>query len=47
MERDGRLELVKDALRILVDELGPDDRVAVVTFGERRPRSCSVRRRAR
>ena len=28
-----RLELVKDALRILVDELGPDDRVAVVTFG--------------
>jgi Ca-activated chloride channel homolog len=33
MEREGRLELVKDALRILVDELGPDDRVAVVTFG--------------
>jgi Ca-activated chloride channel family protein len=34
MERDGRLELVKDALRILVDELGPNDRVAVVTFGD-------------
>jgi Ca-activated chloride channel family protein len=34
MEREGRLELVKDALRILVDELGPDDRVSVVEFGE-------------
>jgi len=33
MQREGRLELVKDALRVLVDELGPDDRVAVVTFG--------------
>ena len=33
MEREGRLELVKDALRVLVDELGPNDRVAVVTFG--------------
>lgn len=34
MEREGRLELVKDALRILVDELGPDDRVSVVAFGQ-------------
>ena len=34
MEREGRLELVKDALRILVDELGPDDRVSVVSFGQ-------------
>ncbi len=34
MQREGRLELVKDALRILVDELRPDDRVAVVTFGD-------------
>ncbi len=34
MQREGRLELVKDALRILVDGLGRDDRVAVVTFGD-------------
>ena len=34
MEREGRLEIVKDALRILVDELGPDDRVSVVAFGQ-------------
>ena len=34
MARESRLELVKDALRILVDELGPDDRVAVVEFGQ-------------
>lgn len=34
MEREGRLELVKDALRILVKELGPDDRVSVVSFGQ-------------
>lgn len=33
MAREDRLGLVKDALRILVDELRPDDRVAVVTFG--------------
>jgi len=34
MEREGRLELVKDALRLLVDELGRDDTVAIVTFGD-------------
>jgi Ca-activated chloride channel homolog len=34
MEREGRLELVKDSLRVLVDQLGPDDRVSVVEFGE-------------
>ena len=34
MARESRLELVKDSLRILVDELGPDDRVAVVEFGQ-------------
>lgn len=34
MERDGRLELVKDALRLLVDGLGPHDTVALVTFGD-------------
>ncbi len=34
MEREGRLELVKDALRILVDQLGRDDTVALVTFGD-------------
>ena len=33
MEREGRLELVKDALRLLVDGLGRDDSVAIVTFG--------------
>ncbi len=34
MEREDRLELVKDALRLLVDELGRDDTVAIVTFGD-------------
>ena len=34
MAREERLELVKDALRILVTELDPDDRVAIVTFGD-------------
>ena len=33
MAREDRLELVKDALRILVDGLGRNDRVAIVTFG--------------
>ena len=33
MEREGRLELVKEALRLLVDELGPSDTVAIVEFG--------------
>lgn len=33
MEREGRLELVKEALRLLVDELGRNDTVAIVTFG--------------
>ncbi|MGH2477106.1 MAG: YfbK domain-containing protein, partial [Candidatus Limnocylindrales bacterium] len=34
MEREGRLELVKDALHLLVDGLGRDDTVAIVTFGD-------------
>ena len=34
MEREGRLELVKDGLRLLVEELRPDDSVAMVTFGD-------------
>jgi Ca-activated chloride channel homolog len=34
MEREGRLELVKDALARLVDGLGRDDSVAIVTFGD-------------
>jgi Ca-activated chloride channel family protein len=34
MEQQGRLELVKDALRILVRELRADDTVALVTFGD-------------
>ena len=33
MEREGRLELVKEALRLLVDELSRNDTVAIVTFG--------------
>jgi Ca-activated chloride channel family protein len=33
MEREGRLELVKDALFRLVDGLGRNDTVAIVTFG--------------
>ena len=34
MEREGRLELVKDALARLVDGLDRDDSVAIVTFGD-------------
>jgi Ca-activated chloride channel family protein len=34
MERGGRLEIVKDALARLVDGLGRDDTVAIVTFGD-------------
>ena len=34
MDREGRLELVKDALHRLVDGLGRDDTVAIVTFGD-------------
>lgn len=34
MEREGRLELVKAALQVLVGELGRDDRVSIVTFGD-------------
>jgi len=34
MEREGRLELVKDSLRTLVRSLKPDDSIAVVTFGD-------------
>jgi Ca-activated chloride channel family protein len=34
MAQDGRLELVKDSLRVLVDRLGDRDRVSIVTFGD-------------
>ena len=34
MEREGRLEVVKDALRVLVDGLDRNDTVAIVTFGD-------------
>jgi Ca-activated chloride channel family protein len=34
MEREARLETVKDALHELVDGLGRDDTVAIVTFGD-------------
>lgn len=34
MEREGRLELVKDSLRTLVRSLGREDSIAVVTFGD-------------
>ena len=34
MEREGRLELVKDSLRTLVRSLGGEDSIAVVTFGD-------------
>ncbi len=33
MRQDHRLELVKDALALLVDELSPDDTVAIVEYG--------------
>jgi Ca-activated chloride channel family protein len=33
MAREDRLELVKRALRLLVDELNADDRVGIVTYG--------------
>jgi Ca-activated chloride channel family protein len=33
MSMENRLETVKDALRLLVKNLDPDDRVAIVTFG--------------
>ncbi len=33
MDRENRLGLVKKALRVLVDELRPGDRVGIVTFG--------------
>lgn len=32
MEQENRLELVKHSLRMLVNELGPDDQIAIVTF---------------
>jgi Ca-activated chloride channel family protein len=35
MAREGRLELVKQALRLLVDGLGRNDTIAIVTFGDR------------
>lgn len=34
MERERRLELVKDSMRLLIDGLGRDDSVAIVTFGD-------------
>ncbi|MBA2721195.1 MAG: von Willebrand factor type A domain-containing protein [Chloroflexi bacterium] len=34
MERDGRLEIVKASIRILVQGLDRNDRVAIVTFGD-------------
>jgi Ca-activated chloride channel family protein len=33
MQREDRLELVKRALHVLLDELRPDDRVAIVEYG--------------
>ena len=35
MAREDRLELVKQSLRLLVDEISSDDRVAIVTYGDR------------
>ncbi len=35
MEREGRLELVKRALSLLVDELRPTDEVGIVIYGSR------------
>ena len=35
MAREDRLELVKRSLRLLVDELRSDDKVAIVTYGDR------------
>jgi Ca-activated chloride channel family protein len=35
MARESRLELVKAALRLLVDNLGRNDTIAIVTFGDR------------
>ena len=35
MAREDRLELVKQSLRLLVDELRSDDKVAIVTYGDR------------
>jgi Ca-activated chloride channel family protein len=33
MSRENRLELVKDSLKLLVDQLYPDDSVAIVVYG--------------
>ncbi|GAA0344823.1 VWA domain-containing protein [Bacillus carboniphilus] len=35
MNRENRLELVKKSLRVLVDELQPQDRVGIVVYGSR------------
>lgn len=35
MAREDRLDLVKQSLRLLVDELGSDDKVAIVIYGDR------------
>ena len=35
MAREDRLDLVKQSLRLLVDEIRSDDRVAIVTYGDR------------
>lgn len=34
MEEDGRLELVKDALTALLDELGPGDEIGIVAYSD-------------
>ena len=35
MAREDRLDLVRQSLRLLVDELGSDDKVAIVVYGDR------------
>ena len=35
MDLENRLELVKDSLELLVDQLRPDDRVSIVVYGSR------------
>jgi Ca-activated chloride channel homolog len=34
MDEEGKLDLAKDSLRILLGQLGPDDRVAIVAFSD-------------
>ncbi len=35
MEREDRLELVKKSLKILIDRLGPDDKIGIAVYGSR------------